>query len=188
MNLKKTLLSLMSIACFVSVFAQSSLEYQPQLLLKTLKKAGITDVSKIKEITFSDPAALQASIQGKFFQLPDNNAGAFKYLYVGRVNSCRAGSCFIASNETNNGHAEYFDYYILYDANKTVQDVRVFNYQATHGHEVTAKGWLKQFIGHDGSESLQVNSNIDAISGATISAHAITSDIEIKTKTLKQLP
>lgn len=187
MNLKKTLLSLMSIIFFASVFAQSSLEYQPKLLLKTLKKAGVADVSKIKEMTFSDSATLQASIQGKFFQLPANNSGPYKYLYIGRVNSCRAGSCSNAPNVANNSHTEYFDYYILFDANKTVQDVRVFNYQATHGHEVTAKGWLKQFIGHDGTESLQVNSNVDAISGATISAHAITSDIEMKTKALKKL-
>lgn len=52
---------------------------------------------------------------------------------------------------------------------------------ATHGHEVSAKGWLKQFIGYNGNESLQVGKNVDAIIGATISVYGITRDIKEKT-------
>ena len=39
-------------------------------------------------------------------------------------------------------------YEVITDSKKTVQEVKVFNYQATHGQEVTVKSWLKQFIGH----------------------------------------
>ncbi len=187
MKLKKIIPALIGVICMGSVLAQSPIDYQPRLLLKTLKKVGIADVSVIEEITLSNSAALSAPIQGKYFKLPSGKMSPYAYLYVGRVNSCRAGNCSIPSTGSHNNQAEYFDYYMLFDAQKTVQDVRVFNYQATHGHEVTAKGWLKQFIGHDGAETLQVNSNIDAISGATISANAITSDIENKTKALKKL-
>ncbi len=58
---------------------------------------------------------------------------------------------------------------------------------ATHGQEITARGWLKQFIGYNGSESLKVDKNIDTISGATISVYAITSDIKLITCLLKSL-
>ncbi|MDA3882398.1 MAG: FMN-binding protein [Bacteroidales bacterium] len=187
MNLKKIILTLISLICFVSVFAQTPINYQPKALLKSLQKAGVADMSTIKEVTLPDSASLQQSFQGKFFLINTNNVSQYKYIYVGRVNSCRAGGCSITHNVANNGNSEYFDYYILFDTNKTVQTVKVFNYQATHGQEVTAKGWLKQFIGYNGSESLQVNKNIDAISGATISVYAITIDIELKTEILHNL-
>lgn len=187
LNLKKAILSLIGAICFLSAFAQTSIEYQPKALLKTLQKSGITDVSTIKEFTLTDPTSLQQSFMGKFFQIETNNVSHYKYIYVGRVNSCRAGGCSITHNVADEGNSEYFDYYILFDKNKTVQAVKVFNYQATHGQEVTAKGWLKQFIGHDGSEPLQVSKNIDAISGATISVYAITYDVEMKTEILHNL-
>lgn len=68
-----------------------------------------------------------------------------------------------------------------------VELVKVFNYQATHGQEVSAKGWLKQFIGFDGRKPLTVGKNIDAISGATISAYGITLDVQDKTTLLQEL-
>ncbi|SDC90801.1 FMN-binding domain-containing protein [Williamwhitmania taraxaci] len=187
MNLKKTILSLISAICFVSALAQTSIDYQPKALLKTLQKAGITDVSTVKELTLPELKNLQQTLNGKFFKIETNNVSQYKYIYVGRVNSCRAGGCSITHSVNNIGDSEYFDYYILFDKNKTVRVVTVFNYQATHGQEVTAKGWLKQFIGHNGSEPLKVDKNIDAISGATISVYAITSDIEMKTAILVKL-
>lgn len=188
MNLKRTIpLFLIGAIFLVSAFAQSSIEYLPKALLKTLQKAGITDVSAIRELTLPDSVRLHQSIHGKFFQLDLNNVSQYRYIYVGRVNSCRAGGCSIIQNAANEGDHEYFDYYIIFDSSKTVQLIQIYNYQATHGQEVTSKGWLKQFIGHDGSEPLQVDKNIDAISGATISVYAITSDVEMKTALLKIL-
>lgn len=81
---------------------------------------------------------------------------------------------------------EYFDYCIYFDKDITVKTVKVTSYRATHGHEVTAKSWLKQFIGFSGKEELRPGKEIDAISGATISVYAITADIEHKTKVLKE--
>jgi Na+-translocating ferredoxin:NAD+ oxidoreductase RnfG subunit len=43
---------------------------------------------------------------------------------------------------------------------------------------VGGKGWLKQFIGYDGKEKLEYGKNIDSISGATISANAITYNVQ----------
>ena len=65
--------------------------------------------------------------------------------------------------------------------------VRVFNYAATHGQEVSVKRWLDQFAGHDGAEPLRVGKEIDAISGATISVYALVADVQEKTIILKKL-
>lgn len=167
-------------------WGQSDINYQNKALQKVLQKAGISDFSNIQELYITDSVKLQYRLQGKFFEIK-SDISQYKYIYTGRVNSCRAGGCSISVEIPKEGESEFFDYFILFDKNKTVQLVKVFNYQATHGQEVTAKGWLKQFIGHNGSEPLQVNKNIDAISGATISVYAITSDVELKTELLNTL-
>lgn len=84
-----------------------------------------------------------------------------------------------------NYETEYFDYFILFDSECAIKLTRIYNYAATHGHEVAAKGWLKQFAGYNGTDTLEVGKNIDAISGATISVYSITEDVQLKTILLK---
>lgn len=105
------------------------------------------------------------------------------FLYLNRVSSCRAGSCPLPE-ESN---SEYFDYLILYDTKGTVKTVRIFNYAATHGQQVASTGWLRQFSGFKGEEKKQVGKNVDAIAGATISANAITEDINRATTLIKEV-
>ena len=167
------------------VFAQSEVNFQPKALVKALKKSGIESCSAIIEMEITNEAL--GEINGKYFQITSANTNAYRYIYIGRVNSCRAGGCSVFNDPLKTGDSEYFDYYIIFDDKKTVQDIKVFNYQATYGYEVTAKGWLKQFVGFNGSGSLQVDKNIDAISGATISVYAITADVQDKTTLLKKL-
>lgn len=168
----------------LSSLGQSSVDYRPKHLLATLQKAGVPSAAAIHEISLPDSLKARQATTGKFFKIENNSS--YKYIYVGRVNSCRAGGCSIASGAAPTEENEFFDYYILFDADKTVQLVKIFRYQATHGQEVTAKGWLKQFVGYNGAESLQVNKNIDAISGATISVYAITRDVQLRTQMLKR--
>lgn len=177
------ILSLLSLSL---AFGQSEVNFKHHSLLKSLQKAGIEDMSLVDEISFSDSANNAIDTNGKYFQINDPNVSLFRYIYVGRVNSCRAGGCSITNGLLHDSNSEYFDYYILFDADKTVKAVKIFNYQASHGQEITAKGWLKQFIAYDGSEHLQVDKNIDAISGATISVYAITLDVEKRTRFLHQ--
>ena len=175
------------ILCLLTGFAsfgQGEIDYQNKRLINSLKKNGITGFSRLKEINSNlkgDP-----EIQGKFFSLLNKSeVSGIQYVFIGRVNSCRAGGCSISSSNPSNQESEYFEYLILYDSDKTVKMVEVYNYAATHGYEITAKGWLKQFAGFSGNDTLEVNKNIDAISGATISVFAITNDVQLKTKILK---
>ncbi|PRY96367.1 FMN-binding protein [Marinilabilia salmonicolor] len=164
------------------VLAQDQPEYQNRALERALAKDGIAGFTNLSEVGIPD--SIQTTSMGKFFEI--SPAGdQYKYVYAGRVNSCRAGGC--STQAKSAGNSEYFDYFILFDADKSVQVVKVFNYQATHGYEITSRGWLKQFAGHDGSESLQVNKNIDAISGATISVQAITEDVQRQTALLQRM-
>lgn len=159
---------------------------------KTLRKElqKVSGVEKPNWQEISVPSTLLASnpMEGKFLMLSPVNANEQKkYIYVGRVNSCRQGGCSNPALTITYETSEYFDYLIVFDSNVSVQQVKVYNYQATHGHEMTNKGWLKQFQGYDGIRSLTVGKSIDAISGATVSVYSITDDIQDKTKLLKKL-
>ena len=181
----KTFLILFGLSLSLCSFSKDEIDYQHKRLLSSLKKCGISDFSQLQEIKI-EPNSLN-EIQGKLYRVAGNNGGDIKYVYVGRVNSCRAGGCCNAVKITGTEDSEYFDYFIFYDSLKTVKLVDVYNYQATHGYEITAKGWLKQFVGFSGKDTLLVNKDIDGISGATISVFAITEDIQRKTETLKSI-
>jgi hypothetical protein len=162
------------------------IDYNPRLLQKELSTLTSGLDYQTLELQFPESTLRGYQVDGKFFTIlcPDGS----KFLaYVGRVNSCRAGGCSDQTVNDYEGDFEYFDYFILFDSLKRVKVVRVYNYEATYGHGIIVKGWLKQFIGYDGTKTLRVGKEIDSISGATISACGITDDIQLKTKFLKSL-
>lgn len=160
--------------------------YEHKAVIKTLSKVGNISNPELEEINIPDSLKEQMNLPGKYFQLNEDNSANIKNVYIGRVNSCRAGGCSVSNNNVT-GSSEYFDYMICFDGAAAVKYVKVFNYQATHGHEITAKGWLKQFVGYTSDQTLKVGRNVDSISGATISVNGITHDIEQKTELLKKI-
>lgn len=150
-------------------------------LRKELEKVEETELSEWKEITIPE----SSMIEGKFFRSGQGNQG--KFLYAGRVQTCRQGGCSAPSEVLPSVNSEFFDYFILFDGNGAVRIVKIYNYEATHGQEVMNKGWLKQFLKYDGSQPLAVGKNIDAISGATISVYALTNDVRKTTSILKKM-
>ena len=99
-------------------------------------------------------------------------------VYVGRVNSCRSGGCAIDPLNEEALSFEFFDYFMLAELTGEVRWVKVFNYEATQGHEVMSRGWLNQFRGVMPGNNLVFGQDIESISGATVSASAITNDIQ----------
>ncbi len=166
--------------------AQTSIDYYPKMLQKELT-AEIGTKIILNEIV--PPHNINRQILlGKFYCVSYNpKSSGVKYVYIGRVNTCRTGGCSINSNQSGNKESEFFDYFILYDSFCSVLMVKIYDYQATHGQEVTAKSWLKQFQGYSGKTELTVGKNVDSISGATISVDAAVVDIEHKTNLLRQI-
>lgn len=164
------------------------IDYEHKRLFRELEKTWDMASPVIEELLVPDSVIRVNHIEGKYFTVTDReNVSKPNYIYIGRVNSCRAGGCSIAPDPAHAAETEYFDYFILFDPAGTVRQVRVFNYQATHGQEVSAKGWLRQFDGYNGTDTLEVGKHVDAISGATISVYGITLDVQMKTALLKQL-
>ncbi len=156
--------------------AQMDVDYTHKSIIKGVEKTWEIDFLRCQPVTIHSNNPLP----GQFFSTPTTHK---KYIYVGRVNSCRAGGCSI-NNDSNNGPSEYFDYFVLFNEKGEVELVKIYNYAATHGQEVTSRGWLKQFYGHSPEENLEVGKDIDSISGATISVHSLTKDVNEKTRLL----
>lgn len=184
--MKQSVLTIVLVALSCLAYGRGDINYEHKAIQKTLVNSFSLVNPQLSELVL--PKEYATGIEGKFFNVTSDNTDAvIKYMYIGRVNSCRAGGCSMPNALSQGGDSEYFDYLMVFNAQCEVIMVKVFNYQATHGHEVTAKGWLKQFIGYDTQENnLEVGKNIDSISGATISVNGITQDISDKTQRISQ--
>ena len=182
----KLFIVLFNLCALTVTLPPKEFDFENKTLQKELLKISESYHAQWKEITFPESLGAYVSVQGKFLVL-DKPVGLKKYIYAGRVNSCRQGGCSNPVQTLTVETPEYFDYLIVFDSHFSVTQIKVYNYQATHGQEVTNKGWLKQFHGFDGSRSLTIGKSIDAISGATVSVLGITNDIQEKTKLLKNL-
>jgi hypothetical protein len=166
--------------------AQTNFDYYPVTLQKELRKLSAGSVN-LKELPLSAEISGQIDV-GKFYKVSDySTSSPVQYVYVGRVNTCRAGGCNVRNSSINENGGEFFDYFILFDSKYAIQLVKIYNYKATHGQEITSKYWLRQFKSFAGDNILKVGKDIDAISGATISVDAIIFDIENKIRLLGQV-
>jgi hypothetical protein len=181
----KAIIILLLLSGYSGIMNEPGIDYSPRLLHKELTTIFRSGDYSTTEFAGEDVSKGNSLTSGKFFSIR-NAEGEHIIAYIGRVNSCRAGGCSNLSLASTNGESEYFDYFILFDSEKRVMLVRVFNYAATHGQEVSVKRWLDQFAGHDGAEPLRVGKEIDAISGATISVYALVADVQEKTLLLNQ--
>ncbi len=69
---------------------------------------------------------------------------------------------------------DVFDYVVLFNPDLSVKKAKVLIYRENHGRQIGSQRWLKQFIGKTLDEPLEYGTDIDAISGATISAKSMT--------------
>lgn len=155
----------------------SEINFEPKQLNREIKKISGSQTPIAKE--------LMAYKEGKFFTY--TNANPVSYSYVGRVFTCRTVGCKATEDYNEANGSEYFDYFILFDRSGKILSLQIFNYEATHGQEITLKSWLNQFVGYNGKIVLRVGKEIDAISGATTSVHSITDDVVDKTRKLQEI-
>ncbi len=114
------------------------------------------------------------------------------YMLLRRGYGCKIGGCGTGSYAdggtcaADGGTYETFDYVVFFDESLTLLKMMVVDYPGDYGYEICSKNWLKQFVGYQG-KPLTYKADIDGISGATISAKSITSDIQSVHKYLTQL-
>ncbi|MCF8217918.1 MAG: FMN-binding protein [Bacteroidales bacterium] len=160
----------------VVTFAQTLPENPGRALRKDIKR-----ITETKDYHISKPNHLPPDKQGSYFEVRKDSTTRL-FGYMGRQKSCRRGGCESPSSSEN---YDYFDYFILFSTEGKVLKVNVYNYQSSHGYQITARSWLKQFINYKGGKKLEAGRDVDTISGATISSNAITQAVSNKTIKLK---
>jgi hypothetical protein len=74
------------------------------------------------------------------------------------------------------GRYDYFDYLLAFNPDLSVLGLTITTYRSPHGAAICQKKWLSQFKGYSGEE-LRLGKEIDAVSGATISATSLLKDL-----------
>jgi len=164
--------------------AQGLIDLAPKALVKVMKSDFPGCASE--EIPVAQFSDWNPALQGRFYRIVRGVEEA-GFIFVGRVKTCRSGGCSIVGGGRD-GDSEYMDYFALISLQRKITRVVIYNYQATHGEEVTAKYWLRQFVGVSSKQQLRVGKNIDAISGATISTNSFTENIQLILGVLDSYP
>ncbi|MGB9152910.1 MAG: FMN-binding protein [Alphaproteobacteria bacterium] len=76
------------------------------------------------------------------------------------------------------GKHEFITLAMGLNADGSFKDFQVLEYKETYGFQVKDADWRKQFAGKTASSTLQLNSDIKNISGATLSCQHITDGIK----------
>ncbi len=111
-----------------------------------------------------------------FMEIIDAVSNKIGYGIVTLASGCKLGGCSSPTDIDPDTEHEQFYFSTLYDKDGTIVNVKVLEYTSQHGYEITAKSWLRQFVGKKGGD-LKVDREIDGISGATISVHSIVKEI-----------
>lgn len=77
------------------------------------------------------------------------------------------------------GRTETFDYAVVFGTDLVTTKVKILEYRPPYGGAVASRFWLKQFTGKAIGYVFEYRRNVDAMSGATISATSIVQDINL---------
>ncbi|MFD2101147.1 FMN-binding protein [Flagellimonas iocasae] len=129
-------------------------------VLKEIEKTFEVTDFKMEPIVVSDDlnAQLPAKISRENLYRVQGNQSLLGYAFMDQAPSKTAA----------------FDYLVLFDANVKVINTKVLVYREEYGGEIGSKRWLKQFEGMTGGNRVSSETNIDVISGATISVNSMT--------------
>lgn len=75
------------------------------------------------------------------------------------------------------GKHEMITYAVALNANGTIKQVEILEYNESYGAQVNNKPWKKQFEGKTPQSALTLNQDIQNISGATLSSKHVTDGV-----------
>lgn len=83
--------------------------------------------------------------------------------------------------------ADEFDFVVIFDDQLIIKKIKILAYREDIGGEISSKRWLRQFNGLNKSDQLKFGKDIKGISGATISAQAMTKAVNDLLNNLSKL-
>lgn len=163
----KRLLRILLVAFIVLICANANAKKYPKPIQKRIDKA-IKNAFGAEDVEFKG--------------LPDVSFDITSFPSIEKVSVSKlmneGTEIGVAGFASSKGKNDLFDYLVLFDESMTIKKVVILVYRSSYGGEIMAKYWLKQFEGKYNGEQFEFNKDIDSISGATISAPAITNGIK----------
>jgi Na+-translocating ferredoxin:NAD+ oxidoreductase RnfG subunit len=89
-----------------------------------------------------------------------------------------AGKTYFGIIDNVMGKAQPITYLVVFDRDEKIKAVEVLIYRESYGGEIEYKSFRSQFDGKTYSSELHVGTDVRNISGATISANAITRGVK----------
>ncbi len=86
------------------------------------------------------------------------------------------------------GKHEFITYALAVTADGKVAGVEILDYRETHGDEVRQPRWRAQFLGKGATDAVKLGSDIQNISGATLSCRHLTDGVRRLLATNRVLP
>lgn len=134
-----------------------------QKIERAVKETYIVEDFKLEAINI-EPALdnkTPVAVSGEhFFSLKAKN-DLIGYLYLGEAPSKK----------------NVFDYIVLFEPDWTIKKAKILIYREDYGRQVGSQRWLVQFIGLTPQSTITYGEDVDAISGATISAKSMTNAV-----------
>ena len=138
-------------------------------------------IVKIESEKFVIPQNFKNKIENKFKQKFYTD---FLFLYRIKLDN-KILSYAILDNVI--GKVQPITFLVICDSLFNISEVQIIKYREEHGGEIQNDNWRKQFIGKNPNEELVLGSNIDGISGATISVKSIIKGVNKTVFLLKEL-
>ncbi|MFK5973308.1 MAG: FMN-binding protein [Flavobacteriaceae bacterium] len=164
MNFERRLIGvLLVISFFITGFGlPSNIEKRMKKEVAKFYKTADFSMATIK-ISNNLNASLPTQItDNNFFSIKKNDSITLGYAFLGQARSKTAK----------------FDYLVIFDKGFSIVHAKVLAYREEYGGEIGSRRWLKQFLGKTGRDRVSNKSNIDGISGATISVRSMTMSID----------
>jgi len=160
--MKKVVILICIISCSLLTQANNFPKSIQKKIDKTLVKLFPNNVVEMKDMIFS------GEILSFYESVKDVKVSILKSADVELGYACFASS---------KGKNDYFDYMVIFDQELIIKKVVVLVYRSTYGGEIMSRSWLKQFIGKSKGVAMEIDKDIDSISGATLSAPSITKGV-----------
>jgi len=163
----KLLIAIILLTTFITISGNGIQERCENLIIESCG----TDINfDFKKFTIS--AEVKKNIEGeceqKFFQ--------DEVIYWEIENG--DGLKYIAIIDNVYGKTLPITFLVIFNLDGSIHRSTIVKYREPHGSEVSAENWLSQFKGKNKAYSLAVGDDIQAISGATISANSVTRGIK----------
>lgn len=150
------------LACTIFVSANNFPRSVQKKIDKTLVKLFPNTVVELKDMLVSE------EVLSSYTSVKDVKISVLK-----SAENQLGYACFASSKGKN----DYFDYMVIFDNELIIKKVIVLVYRSTYGGEIMSRSWLKQFIGKSKGQAMEIDKDIDSISGATLSAPSLAKGV-----------